>query len=43
MGYNARQDAVLQTLAALEIVLAAEGHKFTRGAGVDVAYETYKK
>ena len=42
MGYNARCDAVLQTLAALEIVLAAEGHKFTRGAGVDAAYETYK-
>jgi (S)-ureidoglycine-glyoxylate aminotransferase len=42
MGYNARQDAVLQTLAALEVVLAAEGHKFTRGAGVDAAYETYK-
>jgi (S)-ureidoglycine---glyoxylate transaminase len=42
MGYNARPDAVLQTLAALEIVLAAEGHKFTRGAGVDAAYDTYK-
>lgn len=42
MGYNARQDAVLQTLAALEVVLAAEGHKFTRGAGVDAAYGTYK-
>ena len=43
MGYNARQDTVLQTLAALEIVLAAEGHKFTRGAGVDAAYESYKR
>jgi (S)-ureidoglycine-glyoxylate aminotransferase len=42
MGYNARQDAVLQTLSALEIVLASEGHKFTRGAGVDAAYEAYK-
>ena len=42
MGYNARQDCVLTTLAALEIVLAAEGHKFTRGAGVDAAYQTYK-
>ncbi len=42
MGYNARQAAVLQTLSALEIVLAAEGHKFTRGAGVDAAYEAYK-
>ncbi len=42
MGYNARPDAVLHTLAALEIVLAAEGHKFTRGAGVDAAYTSYK-
>ena len=42
MGYNARPDCVLQTLAALEIVLAAEGHRFTRGAGVDAAYGTYK-
>ena len=41
MGYNARQDAVLHTLAALEVVLAAEGHKFTRGAGVDAAYAAY--
>ena len=42
MGYNARPDAVLMTLAALEIVLAAEGHRFTRGAGVDAAYATYR-
>jgi (S)-ureidoglycine---glyoxylate transaminase len=42
MGYNARQDCVMNTLAALEIVLAAEGHQFTRGAGVDAAYQTYK-
>jgi (S)-ureidoglycine---glyoxylate transaminase len=42
MGYNARQDAVMQTLGALEVVLAAEGHKFTRGAGVDAAYQSYK-
>ncbi len=42
MGYNARPDCVLNTLAALEVVLAAEGHKFTRGAGVDAAYGTYK-
>ena len=41
MGYNARPDTVLQTLAALEVVLAAEGHKFTRGAGVDAAYGVY--
>jgi (S)-ureidoglycine-glyoxylate aminotransferase len=42
MGYNARLDCVMQTLTALEIVLAAEGHQFTRGAGVDAAYQTYK-
>ena len=42
MGYNARQDCVLSTLAALEVVLAAEGHKFTRGAGVDAAYQEYR-
>jgi len=42
MGYNARQDCVLTTLAALEIVLAAEGHSFTRGAGVDAAYQSFK-
>jgi (S)-ureidoglycine-glyoxylate aminotransferase len=42
MGYNARPDAVYQTLAALETVLAAEGHRFTRGAGVDAAYHVYK-
>ncbi len=42
MGYNARLDCVLQTLGALEIVLAAEGHRFTRGAGVDAAYQTYQ-
>jgi (S)-ureidoglycine-glyoxylate aminotransferase len=42
MGYNARPDAVLLTLAALETVLAAEGHRFTRGAGVDAAYGSYR-
>lgn len=41
MGYNARPDCVMHTLAALEIVLAAEGHQFTRGAGVDAAYQLY--
>ena len=41
MGYNARPDCVLTTLAALEVVLAAEGHSFTRGAGVDAAYGAY--
>ena len=42
MGYNARKDCVLLTLAALETVLAAEGHKFTRGAGIDAAYGAYE-
>ncbi|MEN9539474.1 MAG: hypothetical protein RLZZ126_1709, partial [Pseudomonadota bacterium] len=40
MGYNARPDCVLTTLGALEVVLAAEGHRFTRGAGVDAAYQS---
>ena len=42
MGYNARPDAVLHMLAALDTVLAAEGHRFTRGAGVDAAYQLLK-
>ena len=37
MGYNARKDAVLVTLCALETVLAAEGFKLARGAGIDAA------
>jgi (S)-ureidoglycine-glyoxylate aminotransferase len=41
MGYNARRDAVLVTLAALEAVLAGEKYKFTRGAGVDAARAAY--
>lgn len=41
MGYNARPDCVLQTLGALEVVLAAEGFSFTRGAGVDAAYQSF--
>jgi (S)-ureidoglycine-glyoxylate aminotransferase len=43
MGYNARQDAVLTTLAGLETVLAAEGFKLPRGAGVDAAREIYRQ
>ncbi|MBL8323664.1 MAG: alanine--glyoxylate aminotransferase family protein [Rubrivivax sp.] len=42
MGYNARPDAVYTTLAALEAVLAAEGHRLPRGAGVDAAYASFK-
>jgi (S)-ureidoglycine-glyoxylate aminotransferase len=41
MGYNARKDAVLVTLAAFETVLAAEGCKLPRGAGVDAALAAY--
>ncbi|MGQ0655147.1 MAG: pyridoxal-phosphate-dependent aminotransferase family protein [Betaproteobacteria bacterium] len=41
MGYNARRDAVLVTLAALEAVLAGEKYRFTRGAGVDAARAAY--
>jgi (S)-ureidoglycine-glyoxylate aminotransferase len=42
MGYNARKDAVLLTLAGLETVLAAEGHRMQRGAGIDAAYAAYR-
>ena len=37
MGYNARLDAVLITLGALETALAAQGFKLPRGGGVDAA------
>ena len=43
MGYNARKDAVLVTLGALEAVLAAEGAKLRRGAGVDAALGVYRE
>ncbi len=41
MGYNARRDCVLATIGALDVALAAAGHKFTRGAGPDAAYQSY--
>ena len=41
MGYNARVDAVLTTLAALEQVLRAAGTRPTPGAGVGAAKEIY--
>jgi (S)-ureidoglycine-glyoxylate aminotransferase len=41
MGYNARKDAVLQTLASLENVLRRGGHRSTAGAAVDAAFEVY--
>ena len=34
---------VLLTLAALETVLSAEGHRFTRGAGVDAAWQVWRE
>jgi len=42
MGYNARTDAVLTTLAAFEQVLRREGHAAPAGAGVDAALERYE-
>ncbi len=41
MGFNARRDAVLTTLAALEQVLRAEGFAVTAGAGVGAARDAY--
>ena len=43
MGYNARSDAVLHTLAALEAVLAREKHKLPRGAAVEAALDVYER
>jgi (S)-ureidoglycine-glyoxylate aminotransferase len=42
MGYNARQDAVLTTLGALDAVLAGVGFGLPRGAGVDAALAVYR-
>ena len=42
MGYNARPDAVLVTLGALEAALAGEGFKLPRGAAVDAALSVYR-
>jgi (S)-ureidoglycine-glyoxylate aminotransferase len=41
MGYNARRDTVLTTLAALEAVLRRAGASVTAGGGVGAAYEIY--
>lgn len=40
MGYNARKDAVVTTLAALEQVLRRSGVPVPQGAGVDAALDT---
>jgi (S)-ureidoglycine-glyoxylate aminotransferase len=42
MGYNAREDAVLVTLGALEAVLSQEHFKLPRGAAVDAALSAYR-
>jgi (S)-ureidoglycine-glyoxylate aminotransferase len=41
MGHNARKDAVLVTLAALEQVLRSGGASVTAGGGVGAAREVY--
>ena len=41
MGYNARKDAVLVTLAALEAVLRRGGVRVPVGGGTDAALEVY--
>lgn len=41
MGYNARRDAVLTTLAALEQVLRRAGAHVTVGGGIDAAQSVY--
>jgi (S)-ureidoglycine-glyoxylate aminotransferase len=41
MGFNAREDAVLATLGALESVLSEERLKMTRGAAIDAARAVY--
>ena len=43
MGVNARKDAVLTTLGALEAVLAGEHVKLPRGAAVDAARAVYSE
>ena len=42
MGYNAREDAVLVTLGALEAVLSGERFRLSRGAAVDAALAVYR-
>ncbi|WP_127556125.1 pyridoxal-phosphate-dependent aminotransferase family protein [Saccharospirillum alexandrii] len=42
MGYNARTDAVLVTLAALENTLRRAGYSLTAGAATDAAYQVYQ-
>ena len=41
MGYNARRDTVLTTLAALEQMLRRGGMTITAGSGVGAAVDSY--
>ncbi|MCC8909206.1 MULTISPECIES: pyridoxal-phosphate-dependent aminotransferase family protein [unclassified Curtobacterium] len=41
MGYNARKDTVVTTLAALEHALRRAGHAVPSGGGVDAALDVY--
>ena len=43
MGYNARKEAVLTTLAALEQVLRTAGAAVVAGGGVGAAHEVYQE
>lgn len=43
MGYNARKDAVLTTLSALEQVLRRAGAAVVAGGGVGAAHEVYQE
>ena len=43
MGVNARKDAVVVTLAALESALSAEGVPLPRGLGIDAALAVYRE
>lgn len=42
MGYNARKDTVVTTLAALEHALRRAGHAVPHGGGVDAALDVYR-
>ncbi|WP_245991844.1 pyridoxal-phosphate-dependent aminotransferase family protein [Mycetocola lacteus] len=42
MGYNARRDTVLSTLAALESVLVRHGVSVPRSGGVEAALDSYR-
>ena len=43
MGYNAREDAVLHTLGALDAILSQEKYRIPRGAAVDAARAALQK